>query len=125
MVAPISLIRTVNNTMSPDEFIKLQTALKEAVADQVKVTVNGKIEKLIASQEELKTWFIEHAQEDRMNAKIMSDYIITDNEWKEKAKPIIELGENISWSSSALLKVLGAIGTIAAIVAVVFNISRK
>lgn len=111
--------------MSPDEFIKLQTALKEAVADQVKVTVNGKIEKLIASQEELKTWFIEHAQEDRMNAKIMSDYIITDNEWKEKAKPIIELGENISWSSSALLKVLGAIGTIAAIVAVVFNISRK
>lgn len=110
--------------MTPDEFIKLQEALKEAVAEQVKITVNGKIERLLVSHGELKGWFEEHAREDKETARAIHDYIRSDEEWKVKAKPVIELGENISWSGTAFLKVLGAIGTLVAVIAGIINFTK-
>lgn len=110
--------------MTPAQIKQLQKALTESVDAQVKITVNGKIERLLASQAELKEWFIGHAEEDRMTAKKMDDYILADNEWKKKAEPVIELGENVSWSTMAALKFLAGLGALVGIIVAIFNISK-
>ena len=111
--------------MTPEQLKELTNALTTSIDTQVKLTVNGKIERLLKSHEEMKESFLRHMEEDRVTAQKMDDYISQDNGWKLKAQPIIELGENISWSTMAILKTLGALGTIAGIIAVIFNLSKK
>lgn len=117
--------------MTPDELDKIIVAVKEGAASQVEISVNGKINKLLVSQEELKGWFKEHALEDKETSNILNghidtlnNYIKADEEWKIKAKPVIELGENISWSGMAFLKFLGAIGAVIAIIAGILNLTK-
>lgn len=74
--------------MTPEQFIQLQ----ETVSNQIKLTVNGKI--------------------DSINTKL-DNYIKEDNEWKADVKPYIENMRQISNFStvgSALLKTIIAIG---------------
>lgn len=62
--------------------------LKQHVAETIKITVNGKIDKL--------------------NDKI-DNYIKEDNEWKEKAEPVIEMGINARGASAAVLWIAGIV----------------
>ena len=66
--------------------------LQEAVAQTVKETVNGKI--------------------DRMNDKL-DRYIEEDNRWKENAQPAITKMNDLTTGWKFILAVFGAIGVIA------------
>ncbi len=57
--------------MTPEQFEKLQNTISKQIEISVKATVNGKI--------------------DNLNKKV-DDYIKSDNEWKDRAQPTIELG---------------------------------
>lgn len=108
--------------MTPDQLEQLQNTLTKAVETQIKVTVNGKIDKLHQIMES-------HMEDDKRVALEFSEkfdtYIKDDKEWKDKAQPVIELGENLTWSSMAILKILGALGTIGGIVAVIVSFTKK
>ncbi|MCX6756346.1 MAG: hypothetical protein NTX85_03325 [Candidatus Nomurabacteria bacterium] len=56
--------------MNPEQFEQLQITISK----QIEITVNGKI--------------------DNLNKKV-DDYIKSDNEWKDRAQPTIELGTNV------------------------------
>lgn len=74
--------------MTPEQFSQFQ----EAITNQIKITVNGKI--------------------DTINTKL-DTYIKEDNEWKAEVKPYIENMRQISNFStvgSAILKTIIAIG---------------
>lgn len=74
--------------MTPEQFSQFQ----EAITNQIKITVNGKI--------------------DRINDKL-DTYIKEDNEWKSDVKPYIENMRQISNFStvgSAILKTIIAFG---------------
>ena len=74
--------------MTPEQFIQLQ----ETVSNQIKVTVNGKI--------------------DAINTKL-DTYIKEDNKWKDEVKPYIENMRQMSdftMVGSAILKFIIAIG---------------
>ena len=72
------------NKMTIEEFEQLKNALVETV----KITVNGKI--------------------DRMNSKL-DTYIKEDNEWKERAEPVIKMGNNAKGASIVVLWLAGVI----------------
>jgi len=104
--------------MTPEQLEQLKFSLK----DTIKETVNGKIDRLHHMMEG-------HMEDDKrvafeLNTKI-DEYIKSDNEWKQKAKPVIELGENVTWSSMAMLKILGALGTVGGIIAVIVSFTKK
>lgn len=80
--------------MTPDQFSKLQ----EAITNQIKITVNGKI--------------------DRINEKL-DTYIKEDNEWKTDVKPYIENMRQMSdftLVGSAVLKFIISIGGAVAVI---------
>lgn len=81
--------------MTPDQFEKLQ----ETISTQIKLTVNGKIDKLQLS--------VEKTQNN------LDNYIKQDNSWKEEVKPYIEnmrMVSNFTSVGSALLKFIMILG---------------
>lgn len=70
--------------MTIEEFEQLKSALIETV----RLTVNGKIDKL--------------------NTK-MDLYIQSDNEWKERAEPVIKMGNDAKGASRVFLWIMGAV----------------
>ena len=82
--------------MTPEQFIKLQ----ETVSNQIKLTVNGKI--------------------DKINDK-MEVYIKEDNEWKAEIKPYIENMRQISNFSLVGSTILKTIITIGGAIAVLWG----
>lgn len=74
--------------MTPEQY----EGLIQSVSDQIKITVNGKI--------------------DKINTKLDA-YIVDDNEWKKTAKPVIEMGKNLQGFGVValyILTVLAALG---------------
>ncbi len=86
--------------MTPEQFEKLQNLISKQVETAVKATVNGKI--------------------DDLNRKV-DEYIKSDNEWKERAQPTIELGANVRGFGKVLAYL---IGTVAAIGGLIFTFER-
>ncbi len=118
--------------MTEEQLSQLTSSLTEAVAKQMVVTVNGKLDKLTekinslsADVSEQKDALIAHAQSDELSHKTVTDYIEDDYKWKEKAEPVIKLGENITWSTMALLKVLGVIVAVCSIAATIYSFAKK
>ena len=67
--------------------------MKSHIADAIKTTVNGKI--------------------DRMNNRLET-YIKEDMEWKDNVKPIIDLGRDLKGFNKGLMYVLGILAAIGA-----------
>lgn len=86
--------------MTPTELEQL----KEFVALTITTTVNGKI--------------------DRMNTKL-DTYIKEDNLWKEKAQPIIDLGNNARGASVVALWLAGFIAAIGGAYLIIKNVFKK
>ena len=81
--------------MKEEQFSKLLQTIREEVNDTVKVVVNGKI--------------------DRIQQKL-DDYIASDIEWKNQAKPSIELGRNVNGFGRVLAYILGTFAGIYTII---------
>lgn len=77
--------------MTDEQFIEIN----KTIAETIKTTVNGKIDKL--------------------NVKI-DNYIVTDNEWKQQANPTIELGNNIRGFGKVAIYILGFAGMVFGII---------
>lgn len=60
--------------------------IKELISDQIKITVNGKIDKL---------------------TDMMNNHIKDDAEWKKNAEPIVNAGRNLSGWGRVTLAILG------------------
>lgn len=90
--------------MTPEQFEKLQTVIKEQIAETVKVTVNGKI--------------------DALNKKV-DDYIKSDNEWKDRAQPTIELGTNVRGFGKVFAYIIGTLAAVGGLVALIEGFIKK
>lgn len=77
--------------MNAEELIKIQEAIRDTVGIAIQAHVNGKITKLTVK---------------------LDEYIKEDNEWKERANPTIELGNNIRGFNKGLVYVLGITGAL-------------
>lgn len=77
--------------------------IQEAVGIAIKVHVNGKI--------------------DRMNDKIDA-YIKSDMEWKEKAQPVLDMGNNVQGFGKVSLYIIGFIASVAGAIAVIINLLK-
>ncbi len=86
--------------MTVEEFEQLKAALVETI----KLTVNGKI--------------------DRLNAKL-DNYIEQDNAWKESAEPVIKMGNDAKGASVVLLWLAGAIIAIGGAYQILKDIFKK
>jgi aspartate ammonia-lyase len=98
--------------MNQDEIDNLKQSLIDAVQSTVKVTVNGKIDKLTDTVRILSEGFIKHTQEDAKQADIVKTHLEDDATWKEKdaeyksnIAPLINAGENIFgwWKVTAII----------------------
>lgn len=80
--------------MTPEQF----TELKEALAQTVQVSVNGKI--------------------DRLNTKLdthidgFNRYVKDDMEWKETVEPVVKAFENTSWLWKLFIGILKFLGLV-------------
>lgn len=86
--------------MTPKEIEDLKATLTETI----KITVNGKI--------------------DRLNNKL-DLYIQEDNDWKDRAKPVIEMGNNARGASVAALWLAGLIIAIGGAWEIIRNLVTK
>lgn len=86
--------------MTPEQFEELKISLN----DQVKITVNGKI--------------------DRLSIKL-ENYITSDNEWKEKAQPSIDLGNNTRTIGRFFAGMFGTIGVISGAIFGVWELIKR
>lgn len=88
--------------MTPEQFERFQQSLKETVSDQIKLTVNGKIDGL---------------RKDLQNY-VDSDAIWkeVDKTWKEDAQPSIDLGKNVKWGGMFIASVIAVGGGLIVIV---------
>lgn len=129
--------------MTPDELQKIIDAVKEGAANQVEISVNGKINRLLksheeikVSQEEAKESFVHHVEEDKITSQkleLMSQkidaYIEKDEkewlEWKESVKPTIELGTNLRGAGKVLAYLIATIGGIIGIVIAIVSLFKK
>ena len=90
--------------MTPEQFEKLQNLISKQVETAVKVTVNGKI--------------------DDLNKKV-DEYIKSDNEWKERAQPTIELGTNVRGFGKVFVYLIGTIAAVGGLVLTFERLIRK
>ena len=79
------------NNMTPEEFTKITDIIKVTI----KETVNGKI--------------------DRLDIKL-DTYMKEDNDWKDRANPTIELGNNVRGFGKVMVYLLGIAGAIFALI---------
>lgn len=93
--------------MTLDEFEQLKLAL----IDTVKVTVNGKIDKLTL--------------ENRETSAKLDAYIISDDLWKERAEPVIDMGINAKGASVVALWIAGAIIALGGAYQIISNLFKK
>ena len=94
----------------------VQTILKAFLKSE---TVQKKI------HEEMKDAFIAHAEEDKVNAEILKDYIASDVEWKKLAQPTIELGKNMAGFGKVALYVMGFVALLASVVFAIGKIFKS
>ena len=90
--------------MTPEQFEKLQTLITEQIGVAVKITVNGKI--------------------DNLNKKV-DDYIKSDNEWKERAQPTIELGTNVRGFGKVFAYLIGTVAAVGGLIALLEGFFKK
>jgi hypothetical protein len=90
--------------MTPEQFEKLQTLISRQVETAVKATVNGKI--------------------DDLNKKV-DEYIKSDNEWKERAQPTIELGTNVRGFGKVFAYLIGTVAAIGGLILTFEHLFRK
>ena len=90
--------------MTPEQFEKLQNLISEQVSVAVKTTVNGKI--------------------DSLNTKL-EDYIKSDNEWKERAQPTIELGTNVRGFGKVFAYLIGTAAAVGGLVVLIEEFIKK
>lgn len=93
--------------MTLDEFEQLKLAL----IDTVKVTVNGKIDKLTL--------------ENRETSAKLDAYIISDDLWKERAEPVIDMGINAKGASVVALWIAGAVIALGGAYQIISNLFKK
>ncbi len=79
----------------------VQGAVRAAVADAVKVNVNGKIDSLRGSLEAYKT---------------------EDAEWKERAEPMIKTYEGAGWALKSLVGLITVLASVGAILEVAYKL---
>ena len=103
--------------MSPEEYKTLEKALTDAVQAQVKVTVNGKIDKLTTIVNETSTVVNKHIAADTL-------WKSEDKTWKETAQPVITNGNKIigfwsviGWISGSVVGIAIIMGTVVGIIA--------
>lgn len=77
--------------------------IQDAVGVAIKTHVNGKI--------------------DRINDKFDA-YIKSDMEWKEKAQPVLDMGNNVQGFGKVSLYILGFVASVAGAIAVIVNLLR-
>lgn len=129
--------------MTPDELNKIIEAVKEGAASQVEISVNGKINRLLKSHEEIKAGqeemrhaFVNHVEEDKITAQkqeLMSQkldtYIKTDQrewaEYKEMVKPSLELGTNLRGAGKVLAYLIATVGGIIGIVVAIASLIKR
>ncbi len=115
--------------MTPEQIEQLQKSLTEAVATQVKITVNGKIDRLNAIMEEQKDALVAHTNEDKITAFKLESYITKDEqewkEWKIMAQPSLDLGTNLRGFGKVLAYFVATIGAIAGVVATMVSLIKK
>lgn len=85
----------------------LKRETKEAIIDTIKITVNGRIDKLRESLDKLS----EKQESDRI---VLKDFI-------QKASPTLEVVERTKWGGKILLVIIGAVATIGGIYATFFK----
>ena len=62
---------------------------------------------------------------DKMNLKI-DDYIVSDLQWKERAEPTLQMGQNVAGFGRVLLYIVGFVASVAgAIIAVIKLVNGK
>lgn len=61
------------------------------ISDQIRITVNGKIDKITMK---------------------LDDYISDDNDWKRMARPVIEMGKNLQGFGIVVLYILSALAAL-------------
>ncbi len=81
--------------MSEEQFQIFNKTIKESIYASIETTVNGKIRKL----------------DEKLEA-----YIVTDDEWKARASPIIEMGNNIKGFGKVLAYVIGTVAVLLGII---------
>lgn len=90
--------------MTPEQFEKLQSLITEQIGVAVKMTVNGKI--------------------DALNKKV-DDYIKSDNEWKERAQPTIELGTNVRGFGKVFAYIIGTAAAVGGLIVLLEGLFKK
>lgn len=115
--------------MTHDQLEQLQKILTDAVASQIRVTVNGKIDKLNEIMIEQKNALIEHAKEDKLTAWKLENYITKDEqewkEWKTMAQPSLDLGTNLRGFGKVLAYLIATVGGIIGVVAAIATFIKK
>ena len=104
--------------MTPEEYAKLETSLRQAVAEQVKLTVNGKVDKMMISHGQMHDQFIKHVADDAATDKILTDFIA-------KAEPLLDMMKNLSWGWKAVLAVLGGAAGLMTVIAIIVELFKK
>ena len=79
--------------MTPEQFLVFKNDIQAHIADTVRLTVNGKI--------------------DKINTKL-DTFMKEDLEWKARAQPILDLGANVRGFNKGLVYLLGILGMVGA-----------
>ena len=77
--------------------------IREVIGESIKIHVNGKIDKM---------------------HKKLDDYIVADMAWKEKAEPVIKMGENAVGASKVMLYLTMIISAVGGAYLIIKNIFR-
>ena len=86
-------------------------AIQDTIGKSIDKTVNGKISIL--------------TEEFREHKIIVNQYIKEDNEWKTKAEPVIQMGENVAGFGKVSLYIVGFVASVAGAILVLLKLFRK
>lgn len=115
--------------MSPDQLEQLMSTLTKAVEMQIKVTVNGKIDRLNEIMEEQKNALIEHTKDDKITAFKLESYIAKDEQewkdWKLKAQPSLDLGTNLRGAGKVFAYALALLGSLIGVISGIIALIKK
>lgn len=94
--------------MTPEQYAQFEETMRatvqQATADAVRITVNGKI--------------------DRLDTKLEA-YIKEDNAWKESAQPTIDMGNNARGFGIIFMKIVGVLAAIGAVYLMMRDLTKK